>query len=141
MTDEPDYSGAREFDDLHDQDEATLLAIRKFLHGVAGTEAETDVGPMEAAQRALHRFDHLIEENERLREQLAETEQRANQALGVAQSTGGSNGGTSKVDEARHAARNEVVKRALLDTSASSGGGVTVADVQAMLRPEHDVAY
>lgn len=45
-------------------------------------------------------------------------------------------GGLSKIDVARCVSRNELVKRAILDASASAGGGLVVGDVQKMAKPE-----
>lgn len=73
-----------------------------------------------------------------------QAQQTATNALGVARATDTgirADGSPSKVDVARMTARNELVKRALIDRSSSAGGGITVGEVQQMCRPEHEMAY
>lgn len=73
-----------------------------------------------------------------------QAQQTATNALGVARATDRgvrADGSPSKVDIARMTARNELIKRALIDRSSSAGGGITVGEVQQMCRPEHEMAY
>jgi outer membrane murein-binding lipoprotein Lpp len=116
-------------------------------------ELEETVRDLAAQVEALHTarrtlFDEvndLEDENEELQARLDELEQRTNSALGVAKATrdgrDSSDGGPSKVDQTKWAARNEPVKRALIDSSGADGSGVTVGEVQTMLKPAVTAAY
>lgn len=72
-----DYQKAREMDDGMPQQAAVQHAFQMFVHSVAGTVDDMDVGTVEATFRALDEYDALRErvadlevENDRLREQL-----------------------------------------------------------------------
>lgn len=63
-----DYDRARTIEDGMDDDRAVLYALETFMHGVAGTEDDPDVGPVEAAYRALDKIDSLQERAAELEE-------------------------------------------------------------------------
>lgn len=128
-----------------------ITMMRRFLRRLAGHDASDvesvdDLPPLPVAMsEAADYVEGLEDEIEELNAKIESVEQTANSALGVAQSASKGaapdGGGLSKTAKARNAARNELVKRALLDRSTSSGGSVTVGDVQKMLKPGTDVAY
>ncbi|MDS0243954.1 MULTISPECIES: hypothetical protein [unclassified Haloferax] len=124
------------------------IAMRKVLYRLAGYgEGDTppdDYDALDAAADAIATIDELEDENRQMRERLEEVERKASNAMGAAKASDNgarADGGPGKKDKARLAARNELVKRCLLDASSSAGGSLTVGEVQTMLRPGTDVAY
>lgn len=71
-----DYDRARTIEDGMDEERAQLYAIEVFMHGVAGTEEDPDVGPVEAAYRALDRIEALEERADELKTENADLRTR-----------------------------------------------------------------
>lgn len=68
-----DYSDARKADESLDEEQATDVAFRKLIYGLAGDEVDpTECGPIEAAHRAVDRVQLLEDENDALRERIGE---------------------------------------------------------------------
>lgn len=110
--------------------EGQLTDARELLFGEDGyIEHESD----EQKIRDLPIVDRILA----LEDRLEEVEQRAEQALGVAQ-TNARDGGDdlTKKRVALLKSRNELIRRAAVDESSSAGSGVTVSDVQDMALPE-----
>ena len=89
--------------------------------------------------------ERLKKEKKELEDNVEEAHQIAYNALGAAQAVNSKgaapDGGVSKTARAKNTARNELVKRVLLDSSAAEGASLTVGEVQTMLKPQTEVAY
>lgn len=123
------------------EDALERAAMRKFLFRAAGIDEDEpipdDYTIVDAANDAVQRLEEL----EQMEERIESAEMAAQSAIGVAKSEGVADGGTPpKKERAKRVARNEVVRQALTNPNADSGG-VTVGKVQDMLRPDLNVAY
>lgn len=68
-----DIESAKQIDEDLDVDAAEELAFRKLIYGMVPGDT-LEMGPVEAAVRVVQEFETLREENERLRERVAELE-------------------------------------------------------------------
>lgn len=105
-----------------------MAAIRKVLYTL-GDPKEKGLDILEAAEATIERIESIEESAE-----IAEVS--AQSALGVAQARDRADGGQTKKETAATKSRNELVRRALLDTSGANGSHVSVSDVKDMCRPE-----
>lgn len=122
---------------LHSTEEAREI-LRKLSDRV--THLFEDVVDLEATTDDHEdRIAELEAENKRLREEFGEIRTTAEQAMVVA-SAGHDPDSESKVDRARRLTRNELVRRAAMGGPLPDRP-ITVSTIQAMARPEQDLAY
>jgi hypothetical protein len=140
------------------QESKELAAVRKFIWSLAypdeeeRREADDDV--FVAVEEALGRVADLEEENERLREKLADVETDATMALDASGAVDGgvrADGGPTKKEVAGWKSRNELIREAAgrpdLTNPATgavvqnNAASVTVGKVQDMARPEHELEW
>lgn len=132
-----DYENARMIEEQKDHDEARLIAIQKFVNAVAGTETDTDVGPIEATYRALDELEAQgVIGTEDLAEDVDAARETAEAALALAQQPADEN----KAQRARELTRNELVRRYVVGTGHTSIA-ITNSKVQELARPEHELEW
>lgn len=105
-----------------------MAAIRKLIYSL-GDPREENLDILEAADAA---FDRIVA----IEETAENAELAAQSALGVAQAKERSDGGQTKKGAVLTKSRNELVRRALVDTSGATGRHLTVGMVKDMCRPE-----
>ncbi|AKU06510.1 hypothetical protein [Haloferax gibbonsii] len=135
-----------------------VVAFRKLLNTLAVPDDEermdTDLGPIDAANRIVDRLDRLEHELEQEREARKRAEQLAEDALAMAEQIDDGrrpDGGPSKKEVAMRISRDEVIVQTAKGKNAgprNAGGkradqigSVSNSEVQAMARPQHDLRW
>ncbi|ELZ87484.1 hypothetical protein C453_03999 [Haloferax elongans ATCC BAA-1513] len=139
-------------------DHLEVVAFRKLLNTLAIPDDEermnTDLGPIDAANRIVDRLDRLEQELEREREARKRAEELAEDALAMSKQIDDGrrpDGGPSKKEVAMRISRDEVIVRTAEGKNAGARnaagkradriGSVSNSEVQSMARPQHDLYW
>lgn len=131
-----DYAKAEELDENLPDEAAVQIAFKKLVNRI-GTERMEDVGPVEAAYRAIDDYERMRGEVRAAVKMAEEANQMAQTAISLADQQAKDEDDISQKQKAKLVTRNLLVKNAAL----GRGKNIRVPEVQDKAQPKFDLAY
>jgi hypothetical protein len=133
MTDDEIEALRQEVEALHARLDATNQRLDNLVTML--------IGDREIAEDQIQTAPSVWDQIAEVKEELDEVHETAATAAAVAKDRRADGGETTKVDIAKALARDEVVRRCLVDDSVDGDAAIPATKVQELARPQHELKY